>query len=285
MKTKKIDVAVGRVAGAPAATLGIPSLLLAGSLALTAPPASPSGEDVARRRIHIDEVLLPHVEAELTDVFAGETGSENIRYRVGTEFRRWSGTGEIFWRLVGTGSGAWAGMSVGAWATSVSVSVLGGTVMLGPLTGLVVGAFLGRTFITFPTVEYITLASLRAKTDCRFLWDEIPTRACSLESGALYALPLDYFLTDRDGAQESGQCLLFLELDAEEELLNWEADRCVADGFWPGGEPFAQNLEGDGLRTGGRTGFLDGVQGHLDVTARGAVDLDTGDDPVADGGF
>ena len=260
-----------------------PALFLACALLLAAPPASPSGEDVPRRVVHFNEVLLPHVEAELTDALPDDAWTEDARFRVGRRFTRWSRAGRKLWEYAGMVPGILAGLMADSWAHSAATAALGGkatalagTAGVSTLFGSgIAGGLLGMAVVTFPVVAYVTPASWRGWTDCWTVRGGNPRRACALEDGALYAFPLDYDLTGPGGEKATGQCLLFLELDLEGGLLRWEVDGCVADGFWPGEEePFPQDEEG-GLRTGGWTGLLDWAQGHLDVTARGAVGLDT----------
>lgn len=254
--------------------LGPRPLLLACSLLLAALPASSSGQGGYRRLVHVGEALLARVEAGMADALPAEVGAEDVRYGLGSSFRRGGGTGGALWSIGGLGGGAAAGLGVGAWAAhgGAAASLTTAAGGLAVVSGGFAGAVLGGVAVYLLASDYVTPASMRAKDDCWFLSDEGSDLSCFLEAGALYTLPLDYGFTGRDGERAVGQCLLFLALDSDRRLLTWEVDGCAVNGPWVVEPPFAQDEEG-GLRVGGWTGFLDGAQGHRDVVARGEVGL------------
>ena len=231
--------------------LRLPALLLAGTLLLVPPPASPSDEGGVRT-VNLRDVLLPHVMEGVENALFEDfrqigtyhlTDAMNFRGGFAFDVATWSG-----------------GFLGGGHAGS-----LFGTMWLGP--GVLVGLAIASAINL-----YITPASVRTWYNCYSSY----TPVCDLEDDSLYVLVLGYSISQFD---LRGRCLLFVRHDADEGLLRWEVDRCLEG---PGGvffakrSPYAQNEDG-GLRTGGWTGFLDWPQGHRDVVARGAVDLETGE--------
>ena len=192
--------------------------------------------------------------------------------------------------LGGTLAGAKGGALVGA-----KIGAGGGP--KGAAVGVLLGMVLGGG-MSFAKILYLTPASMRSLGDCSLEGGLEAVAVCRVEPEALYVLPLDFSVFPSFGREVSGQCLLFWELepDGDGGFLRWEVDRCfpkngfVLPGAWF--SPYGQNEDG-WLRIGGRTGFLDGFQGHQEVIARGVVDLDTGEaidpdvllDIVADGGW
>ena len=274
--------------------------LLACLCLLAAPPAHPSGEEGGGggrgfRRINLDEVLLPHIPEGMDEAFReGLQDPERGYYGFSKDQKGGSGLFQLapfaLASVVTAGSVwavPWVVNSVGSWAAAggpVAASIAAFVSGLSPF-GLTI-ALTGSFSAAMITTGYLNPASMRTRPICHEWVPAADTEPrdpgdrhmiCKFEDGLLYVLSLTYVFGHSGGERTKGRCLLFLRYDGDEESLGWEVDRCVIDGgFLPQESPYVQDEEGR-VRTGGWTGFLDGVQGHLDVVVRGVIDLEAGE--------
>ena len=213
--------------------------------------------------VNVEGVLFPRVEAGLEEAFVrGDHRVGSSMYYLDDFFVRGTVVGHLGVVAASMASGALAGAALGG-PPGVAIGALGGA--------------LAGAAITIPAMMYWSPASVRSWRACfnNFERDLV----CDLEAGSLYVLAVDFRFGFHDRERILGQCLLFFERGQGDagNVLRWEVDRCASGAFMPDERFFAQDGEG-ALRTGGWTGWLlDWVQGHREVTARGAVDLDTGE--------